>query len=193
MTRCKFFANPHDSDDMPKYLPVGLTQQCVLNNFNKSPPPHHATQDDVSTPLQQLEVDRVTGHQSIRGRGGVIAVMHQTHWISLSRASWERETDLQLSRQHILLYWSGTPPQHRQTNHLYPQMCIGACTTGAFKGVLVSTFWHPATSACSALAGCAATALYGAPNGLPVWHKGDDGFMVARENQRAYDHRWGTG
>ena len=34
--------------------------------------------------------------------------------------------DLQLSHQQILLYWAGTPNQHRQTNRLYRQMRIGA-------------------------------------------------------------------
>ena len=66
------------------------------------------------------------GHQSVRGRVGVIAVMYKTHWTGLSRLSWERETGLQLSRQQILLNWAGTPNQHRQTNRLYHQMRIGA-------------------------------------------------------------------
>ena len=71
--RFKPCANHHDSGDMPKYLPVGLTQY-VLNIVSKKSPPYHVTQDDVSTPLQRLEVDQITGHQSVRGRGGVIAV-----------------------------------------------------------------------------------------------------------------------
>ena len=36
--RCKLCANPHDSGDMPQYLPAGLTQY-VLNNFSKKSPP----------------------------------------------------------------------------------------------------------------------------------------------------------
>ena len=43
--RCKPWANPHDSSDMPKYLPEGLTQY-VLNNCSRKSPP----QDDVSAP-----------------------------------------------------------------------------------------------------------------------------------------------
>ena len=53
--RCKPCANPHDSSDMPKYLPAGLTQYD-LNNVCKKSPPYHITQDDVSAPLQRLEV-----------------------------------------------------------------------------------------------------------------------------------------
>ena len=53
-------------------------------------------------------------------------MMSETHWIGLSRPSWERKIDLQLSRQQILLYGAGTPNQHRQTNRLYRQMRIGA-------------------------------------------------------------------
>ena len=52
--------------------------------------------------------------------------MYETHWTGLSRSSWEGEMDLQLSHQQILLYWAGTPNQHRQTNRLYRQMRIGA-------------------------------------------------------------------
>ena len=46
----------------------------------------------------------INGHQSLRGRGGVIAVMDETHWTGLYRPSWEREVELQFSRQQILLY-----------------------------------------------------------------------------------------
>ena len=42
----------------------------MLNNFSKKSPPYHVTQYDVSTPLQRLEVEKITGHQSVRGRGG---------------------------------------------------------------------------------------------------------------------------
>ena len=52
--------------------------------------------------------------------------MYETHWTGLSHPSWEREIDLQLSRQQILLYWTGTPNQRRQTDCLYRQMGIGA-------------------------------------------------------------------
>ena len=52
--------------------------------------------------------------------------MYETHWTGPSRPSWEREMDLQLSRQQILLYSTGTANQHRQTNRLYRQMRIGA-------------------------------------------------------------------
>ena len=123
--RCKPWANPHDSSDMPKYLPAGLTQY-VHNIFSKKSPPYHVTQDDVSAPLQRLEVEKISGHQSVWGRGGVIAVLYKTHWVGLSESSWEREMDLHLSRSHMLRYWAGTPDQHRQTNHLYHRMRIGA-------------------------------------------------------------------
>ena len=41
--------------------------------------PYRVTQDDVSIPLQRLEEENITGHQSVRGRGAVIAVMYETH------------------------------------------------------------------------------------------------------------------
>ena len=49
--------------------------QYVLNNIPKTPLPHHNTQEDASTPFKRLEVEQITGHQSVRGRGGVITVL----------------------------------------------------------------------------------------------------------------------
>ena len=115
--RCKPCVNPHDSGDMPKYLPAGLTQH-VLNIFSRKSPPYHVTQDDVSTSLQQREVEQITGQQSVHGRGGVVAVLYKTHWAGLCEPFWEREIDLHLSRSYILRYWAGTPDQHRQNNRL---------------------------------------------------------------------------
>ena len=121
MQRCKLYANRHYQGDMPDYLPAGL-MEYVLNNVSKNSPPYHVTQDDVSTPLQRLEAEKITGHQSVRGRGGVIAVMYETHWTGLSGPSWERQMDLQLFRHELLLCWASTPNHHRQS-----------CTTGTFS------------------------------------------------------------
>ena len=123
--RCKPGANPHDRGDVPKYLPAGLTQY-VPNNLSKKSPPYHVTQDDVSAALQRLELELITGRQSVRGRSGVIAVLYKTPWAELSEPSWEGEMDLHLSSPHTLRYWTGTPDQHHQTNHLYHRMRIGA-------------------------------------------------------------------
>ena len=80
----------------------------------------YVTQDDFAAPLQRLEVDKITGHQSVRGRGGIIAVLYKTLWMGLSESSWEREMGLQHSLIHILRYWAGAPDQCRQTNRLLP-------------------------------------------------------------------------
>ena len=80
----------------------------MLNNFSKKSPPCHVTQDDVSSPLfQRLEVEKITGHQSVRGRGEVIAVVYETHWTGISGPSWEWEMNPQLFRHEIfvLLSW----------------------------------------------------------------------------------------
>ena len=123
--RCKPCRNPDDIDDLPKHLPANLTKY-VLSSFSTKSPPFHVTFDDISPPPERLEVDQISGHQLVRGRGGVLAVMYETHWAGLLSPSWEHERDLQLHRPHILRYWSGTPSQHRQTNRLYRQMRIGA-------------------------------------------------------------------
>lgn len=89
---------PQDSDDMPEYLLAGLTH-CVLNNSIKKSPPSYVTRDDVATLLHRLEVENNNGHNMIRGRGGVIAVLCKTHWTWLSHSSSEGEINHQLSRQ----------------------------------------------------------------------------------------------
>ena len=55
-------------------------QQMFHNKFSKKSPIYHVTQDDSSNPLQRLGVEKITGHQPARGRGGVIAVLYKTHW-----------------------------------------------------------------------------------------------------------------
>eukprot|EP00904_Undaria_pinnatifida_P010142 jgi/Undpi1/6258/HiC_scaffold_20.g08742.m1 len=125
--------NPHDRGDMPKYLPDRLTQY-VLNNFTTPPPPiSRDPRRRVSAPLAARgEKDHRHGHQSVRGSGGVIAVMYETHRNRLSRSSWEREMDLQLSRQQILLYWAANPNQHRRKQPPVSSDAHWSCTTGAF-------------------------------------------------------------
>ena len=123
--RRKPCVNPHNRDYMPKHLPAELTQY-VLNIFSKKSPPYHVTLDDAPTPLQRLEVRKMTGNQSVRGRGVVIAAMYNTHWTGLSRPSWERKMDLRLPRRDFLRYWASTPNQHRQTNRLYRRLRVGA-------------------------------------------------------------------
>ena len=169
--RCSPCASPHYHGDMPKYLSAGLTRY-VLNNFSRKSPLYHVTQDDVST-LQRLEVE-ITGHQSVRGRGEVIAVMCETHWTGLSGPSGEREMGLQLFRHELLRYWAGTPNQYRQTNRLYRRMRIGAAQRELSQsngerflapgyGCVPRTEWLSLYST---------TVL---PNGARFWYKGDDG------------------
>ena len=72
--RCKPCANHKDRGDMPKYFPAGLTQ-FVLNHLSKNLRPYHVIHDDVSIPLQRHEMEEITGHQPVPGRGGIIAVI----------------------------------------------------------------------------------------------------------------------
>ena len=119
--RCKPYRRPGDTSDVPKYLPSDLTQY-VLNSFSAKSPRFHVTLDDVSPQPERLEVEQITDHHLVRGRGGVITVLYETHWVGLLSPSCERELDLHHSRRYILLYWSGTPTQHRQENRLDRQM-----------------------------------------------------------------------
>ena len=103
---CEPCANHHDSSDLPWFLPAGLTPYVL--NSTKSPP-YHVIKDDVTVPIERLEIEKITSHRSVRGRGGVIAAFYETHWKDLLQPSWEREMDLQHSRQHSLQYWAGAP------------------------------------------------------------------------------------
>ena len=132
------------------------------------------TQDNVSALLQRLELERIPGHQSVRNRGGVTAVMYETHWAGFSHPWWEREMGLQLSRQQIMLYCSGTPNQHRQTNRRYRRMRIGAAQRELSRAN-GERFLAPGYG-CMPRAGwlrhCSTTVL---PNGALLWNEADDG------------------
>ena len=40
-------------------------------------PPYHVTEDDVTVPIERLEVGKITSHRSGRDRGGVTAVLYE--------------------------------------------------------------------------------------------------------------------
>lgn len=127
VARCKPCANPHDTEDMPRFLPAGLTQY-VLNNYTTKSPPYHVKRKTMfpHPPVERLDVEQITGHQSVRGRVvSSLSLARPTGKKGLLRPSWEREMDLQhFRRRHVLRYWSGTPNQHRQTNRRYRAMRI---------------------------------------------------------------------
>ena len=101
VVRRKPCANPHNSSDLPRFLPAGATPY-VLSNYTNKYPPYHVTEDDVTVPIERLAVEKITSHRSVRGRGGVIAVLYETHWKGLLQPSWDREMNLQhLSLIHI--------------------------------------------------------------------------------------------
>ena len=130
--RCKPYANPNDHGDMPKYLPAVLTQY-VLNKLSKKSPRTTSLKTTFRLLFKGSKVEKITGHESVCGRGGVIAVMYETHWAGLFRLSWERQIDLQLSRHEILRCWAGIPNQHRQTNRLHRRMPYGAVQRELFR------------------------------------------------------------
>ena len=73
-----------------------------------------------------IDVAKITGHQRVRGRGGAIAVLYETHWKGVIRPIWERELDLQAFRYKILAFWA-SGPDHRQPNtRYYQQLRINA-------------------------------------------------------------------
>ena len=122
---------------------------------------------------QRLEVEKMTGYTTVRGRVDVIAVMCETHWAGLSRPSWERKMDLQLSCHEILRYWVVTPNQHRQTNRLYRLMIIGTAQRELSRsnGERFLAPGYGCVSQANWLRRYCNTVL---PNGVHVWYKSDD-------------------
>ena len=185
--RCKPCVNPHDSSDTPKHLTAGLTQY-VLNNFAKKSPPYHVTQDYVSAPLQQPDVERHTGHQSVRGRGGVTAVLLKAHWAGLSEPSWEREMDLQRYRTHICVIGPAL-----RTCTAKPSAFTDGCTLERhsvnFPRTTANVSWRPATLASHARSGVAATAARCSPREPTSGTRATMG-CGGLENHREYDGGW---
>ena len=81
--RCKMCHNPSNDSDIPKYLPAGLSKY-VLHSFTDKSPPFHPTTEDVVKSGIAMDIEKITGHQLVRGRGGKLDVMDETHWEGLS-------------------------------------------------------------------------------------------------------------
>ena len=136
-----------------------------------------------------VEVEEITRHQSIRGRGGVIAVMYKTQWTGLSGPSWEPEMDLQLFRHEILRYWAGTPNQHRQTNRLHRRTRISAAQREISRnnGERFLAHGYGCVPRAEWLSRYSTTVP---PNGADLV-QGRRRFMMAWEYQRERDHEGG--
>ena len=65
---------------------------------------------------------RFAGHQCVRGRGGAISVLYETHWNGILRPTWERKLDLQAFRHLILAYWANGPDHHQPNTRQYQQL-----------------------------------------------------------------------
>ena len=113
--------NPSDDSDIPKNLTVGLSKYVLRSSTDKSPP-FHPTAEDVVISGSPKDIKNITGHHLVRGRGGKLAVMYETHWESLSSIKWEREMDLKHFFWHILKYWMSTPRQFKGVNSKYRVM-----------------------------------------------------------------------
>ena len=123
--RCKPCANSHDRGHLSKYLPDGLTQY-VLNIFTKKrlPKPRHSGRRVGAPPAARGGKDyrpsigrwsRLGHHGNVRG------ALDR----ALSRIMDTGDGPAALTTT-IVLYWAGTPNQHRQSNHLYRQTSVGA-------------------------------------------------------------------
>ena len=125
--RCKPCTNPHDDRDRPVHLPSGLTSY-VLTQFASKSPPFHATAMDVECDdrMELVDLDTISAHRFVRGRGGKLAVMYKTRWKGFTRSSWEREADLAHFRPAILQYWATCPDQHGASNNKYLRMRVHA-------------------------------------------------------------------
>ena len=89
--RCKLCVNPHDHDRHAEVfasgLPAGLTHY-VLNNFSKKISAVRHSRGSFDSSSKTRSGEKITGHQAVRGRGGVIAaVTYARHFTGLSGSS----------------------------------------------------------------------------------------------------------
>ena len=96
--RCEPCVRPDNTGDRPVHLPAGLTEY-FLTRFAAKSPPFHVTADDVGYDgrVQRVELDSITAHCFVCGRGGNLSVMYEARWTGLSRRSWERGANLHFS------------------------------------------------------------------------------------------------
>ena len=118
VARFKPCTNPHNTTNLPRYLPAGLSQH-VLNNYTTKSPPVHATADDVSVPAEYLEIDKMPATSPYKA--GAESSPFSSLCRHLGNVNWTSSTP-----QHILEYWAGAPQQLRQANRVYCYMCVGA-------------------------------------------------------------------
>ena len=109
VARGKPRTNPRYTTDLPRYLPAGLTQY-VLNNYTTKSPPFHVTADDVSVPIECLEVDKIpaTGPYKAGAESSQFSMKHSV------KASCGHPGNA-----------NRTPLQLRQANRVYRPMRVG--------------------------------------------------------------------
>ena len=93
----------------------------MLHPFTNKPPPFHPTAEDVVKSGIPVDI-YITGHQLVRGRGGELAVMHETHCEGLFSITWGRKIDLKNVSWHILEYWISTSRHVKSVNSKYRSM-----------------------------------------------------------------------
>ena len=65
-----------------KYLPAGLSKY-VLQSFTDKSRPFHPTNEDVVKSGIPVDIEKTTGHQLVRGRGGKLAVMYVCMYVCI--------------------------------------------------------------------------------------------------------------
>lgn len=64
---------PHARRATPRHLSAGLTS-CFLTRFATTCPQHLITPENVDATIESLAVERINGHQVVRGRGRQLAL-----------------------------------------------------------------------------------------------------------------------
>lgn len=133
--RCTPCVNLHNTGDRPIHLPAGLPEY-VLTYFPCESPPFYVTTGDVDHDgrIRRVELDMITAHRVMCGRGGKVAVMYETRWKGLRRLSSERKADFQhfrpacyptLLERTSRSTWSWPPP--------LPQDAVVCCSARALS------------------------------------------------------------
>lgn len=92
--------------------------------------------------VRRLEASKIPGHRRVRGRGGKVAVTHETHRQGLRRGSWKPQPDLHLRRRAILSY--RMRPQHllRIKKSIHMLCCAAARIPHRVKGLCFTDSGH---------------------------------------------------
>lgn len=147
--RCKPCANSNGIGACSVHLPAGLNENILTHFIYISPLLYVTTDVEHDGRRQRCELDTITAHRIVCGRGGTVAVMYNTRWKGLKHLCWEREVDFLHFCPATLGHWNEHHAQ-RGARHLQYQKCSCTPRRTSFIAFEASVTSDLATSLCLA-------------------------------------------